>query len=561
MRGLKALLQVQGRMLINTIGRIKYEPRLKVIFISTIVLLLWAGSFALFYEGLSFFWQFPLIGPALVDESIYIFSAILFIMLTLSSIIVCYVTYYTSAEVTFLFSKPIATRAIFFYRFMQSVIFSSWAFLFLGVTFIGAYAIVKSVPVWFYLLLPLYFVSSILLPASIASALILSAVRLIDYRKVKYILVTFLGMGALFLYWYYKRNIGPALFSENELGYFLDNVLYHLRIFKHPLFPGYWMAKSMINSGINNLSEGLFYLAAYATTALVALQINWLMAGDTFYAGWLSSRGGKGKRYQPSKRKSFLNLTGSPFFFSRPTAAMIAKDVKIFIRNFGQWSQFLIYLAILAIYIFNLRNMPQAGDNIYWKMIVTFLNLSATSLLLAGFSVRFLYPLISLEGNKFWILGLAPITFRDLLLQKFTVNLIAIFLVSEFLMIATNLTLRTDTSLLYTSCGLAAMVSVGLVGLSIGLGTIYPNFKEDNSAKIVSGFGGTLNFIIALFYVGFIVVLFAVPYFSFEIDRSISHSTFHLMVLIAWILASIATAIVGILPLIVGYRTLEQMDF
>jgi ABC-2 type transport system permease protein len=561
MRGVKGIATAQIWMLTNTIGTIKHEPRLKVIFISAIVLLFWFGSFALFYEGLSFFWQFPLIGPALVDESIYIFSAILFIMLTLSSIIVCYVTYYTSEEVTFLFSKPIETRAIFFYRFMQSVIFSSWAFLFLGVTFIVAYAIVKGVPFWFYLLLPLWFVSFILLPASIASAFILAAVRLMDYRKVKHVLAAILLMGALFLYWYYKKNIGPDLFSRSEIGYFLDNFLYHLRIFKHPLFPGYWMAKSMVNSGINNLSEGLFYLAAYATTTLFVLQVNWFMAGETFYAGWLSSRGGKSRQYMPPKKGLFRHLTGFPFFFPRPTAALVTKDIKIFVRDFGQWSQFLIYLVILAIYIFNLRNMPQADGNIYWKMIVTFLNLSATSLVLAGFSVRFLYPLISLEGNKFWILGLAPITFRGLVLQKFIVNFLGIFLVSEFLMIATNVTLQTGTSLVYTSCGLAAMVSVGLVGLSIGLGTIYPNFKEDNSAKIVSGFGGTLNFVIALFYVSFIIVLFAVPYFSFEIYGSISRSTFHLIVLVAWILALIVTAIVGILPLIFGYRTLEQRDF
>jgi ABC-2 type transport system permease protein len=561
MSGLKGIAKAQIWMLTNTIGMIKNEPKLKVVFISTIVFLFWFGSFVLFYEGLSFFWQFPLIGPALVDESIYIFSAILFIMLTLSSIIVCYVTYYTSEEVTFLFSKPIDTRIIFFYRFTQSVIFSSWAFLFLGLTFIVAYAIIKGAPFWFYLLLPLYFVSFILLPATIASALILVAVRLIDYRKVKYILATLLVMGALFLYWYYKKNIGPLFFTKNEAGYFLDNFLYHLRLFKHPLFPGYWMAKSMISSSINNLSEGLFYLAAYATTTLLALQVNWVMAGDTFYTGWLSSRRGKSRHYLPPKRKLFHNLTGFSLFFPRPTAAMITKDIKVFVRDFGQWSQFLIYLAILAIYIFNLRNMPQAEGNIYWKMIVTFLNLSATALVLAGFSVRFLYPLMSLEGNKFWILGLAPITFRDLLLQKFIVNCLGILLVSELLMIATNVTLRAGTSLVYVSCGLAAMVSVGLVGLSIGLGTIYPHFKEDNSAKIVSGFGGTLTFVIALFYVISIIVLFAVPYFSFEIYGSISRSTFHLMVLTAWIVSLIATAIVGILPLIVGYRKLEQMDF
>lgn len=548
-------------MLTNSIGMIKNEPRLKVVFISLIMLLFWFGSFALFYKGLSFFWHFPLIGPALVDESIYIFSALLFIMLTLSSIIVCYVTYYSSEEVAFLFSKPIDIRVIFFYRFTQSVIFSSWAFLFLGVTFIVAYAIIKDVPFWFYLLLPLYFFSFIILPASIASTVILGVVRLFDYGKVKYIFAVILVTGALLLYWYYKNNIGPALFLRDEIGFFLDTFLYHLRIFKHPLFPGYWMAKSMVNSGTHNLFDGLFYLAAYTTTTLFVLQINWLMAGDTYYAGWLSSKRGKTRQYLPPKMGISNHLTRFPFFFPRSTVAMIAKDVKVFVRDFGQWSQFLIYLAILAIYIFNLRNMPQAAGNIYWKMIVTFLNLSATSLVLAGFSVRFLYPLISLEGNRFWILGLAPLTFRGLLLQKFIVNFMGILLVSEFLMIATNVTLRTGTSLIYVSCGLAAMVSVGLVGLSIGMGTIYPNFKEDNPAKIVSGFGGTLNFVIALFYISFTIILFAVPYFSFEIYGSISRATFHLMILVAWILELLLTAIVGILPLLLGYRSLERIDF
>lgn len=561
MTGLKGIAKAQVWMLKNTIGKIKHEPRLKVIFISSIISLFWAGSFVLFYEGLSFFWRFPLIGPALVDESIYIFSAILFIMLTLSSIVICYATYYTSEEVTFLFSKPIDTRVIFFYRFIQSVIFSSWAFLFLGVTFISAYAIIKSVSFWFYLLMPFYFISFIVLPATIASIIILVAVRFINYRKVKYIFATTLVIGALFLYWYYKNNIGSILSTQNEMGYFLDNFLYHLRIFKHPLFPGYWMAKSIVYSSINNVSEALFYLMTFITTALFFLQINWFMAGDTFYAGWLSSRSGKSRKYYSPTEGMLNNLTRHLFFFPRSTVAMVSKDIKVFVRDFGQWSQFLIYVAILAIYIFNLRNMPQGPGNIYWKTIVTFLNLSATSLVLAGFSVRFLYPLISLEGNKFWILGLAPITFSGLILQKFIFNLVGIFMVSEFLMIATNVTLRTGSSLIYISCGLAAMASIGLVGLSIGMGAIYPNFKEDNSAKIVSGFGGTLSFVIALFYVSFIIVIFAVPYFSFQIHGSVSEHTFHLLVVMAWILSLIATVMVGIVPLVLGYRNLEKLDF
>ena len=31
-----------------------------------------------------------------------------------------------------------------------------------------------------------------------------------------------------------------------------------------------------------------------------------------------------------------------------------------------------------------------------------------------------------------------------------------------------------------------------LNALAVGLGAVYPNFREDNPSKIVSGFGGTL---------------------------------------------------------------------
>ena len=561
MEGLKGILLSRIWILRNSIAGIKREPKLKVAFISVGVVVFWFGSLALFHRGLSFFHEFPIIGPALVDESIYIFSAVLFIMLTLSSVVICYATYYSSKEVAFLFSKPIDTRVILFYRFFQSVIFGSWAFLFLGVTFMLAYGLIKDVSFWFYLFLPFYFVAFIMLPAAIASIVVLAAVKFIDYRTVKYVLIATLCIGASLLYWHYKQNIASELLTRNEIGYFLDKFLYHIRIFKHPLFPGCWMAKSLIHISVNNFKDGLFYFLAFTTTVLFFLQVNWFMAGEIFYSGWLSSGRGKTKKYNPPGRGLLNRAAWSLPFVPRSTAAMIIKDIKIFFRDFGQWSQFLIYFAILVIYIFNLRNMPHITDNIYWRMMVTFLNLSATVLVLAGFTVRFLFPLISLEGSKFWILGLAPITLRGLITQKFIINFGGVFLASEFLMVATNIILKTGASLMYMSCGLAAMASIGLVGLAIGLGSVYPNFKEDNSAKIVSGFGGILNFIIALLYITIMIILFAVPYFSFEIHGAISGHTFHLFLIFSWTVSLIATIAVGILPMILGCRNLENTDF
>ena len=43
----------------------------------------------------------------------------------------------------------------------------------------------------------------------------------------------------------------------------------------------------------------------------------------------------------------------------------------------------------------------------------------------------------------------------------------------------------------------------------MGLGTLYPNFKEDNPAKIVSGFGGTFCLVLSFLYIVSSVTLLA----------------------------------------------------
>lgn len=565
MNGFKGIFKVQLWIYKNYISGIRKEPKLKTVFISGIIIFFWFGALALLYKGLSFFGRFAIVGPALVDESIYLFFAALFIMLILSSIIVCYVTYYSSEEMDFLFSIPLDDTVIFSYRFLQSSIFSSWAFLFLGVPFIIAFALVKQVSFWFYLTIPFYFVPFIILPSALASILVLLFVKFTDYRKFKYMVTAILGTIVLSSYAYYMVNIRPDLFAQSEINYFINDLLHHLSIFKHPLFPGYWIAKSVISSSISDFGNGLFYFLTFTVTTIFCLQLNWIIAQNTFYSGWLSSRGGRNKKNYPVGR-GIVNRTGRLLtFLPRFTSAMILKDIKVFIRDPGQWFQFLIYFAILGIYILNLRNLPTSASNVYydeyWKVMITFLNLSATALVLAGLTVRFLFPLMSLEGNKIWILGLAPVTFRHLIFQKFIISLLGILMVSEFLMISTNIMLQTRLSLLLISCSLAALISIGLVGLSVGLGSIYPNFKEDNSAKIVSGFGGTLNFIIALGYVISVIFSFAVPLFAYEVRHVISEHAFYVWTIILGFISVLVTVIISTVPMILGYKNLENTEF
>ncbi len=93
-----------------------------------------------------------------------------------------------------------------------------------------------------------------------------------------------------------------------------------------------------------------------------------------------------------------------------PTAVrlMMVKDLRLFRRDPLQWSQILIFAGFLVVYFFNIRRFTyeSPSDYIGWVNMVSFLNLSVVGLLLSTFTTRFVFPMISLEGRRFWILGL-----------------------------------------------------------------------------------------------------------------------------------------------------------
>ena len=92
-----------------------------------------------------------------------------------------------------------------------------------------------------------------------------------------------------------------------------------------------------------------------------------------------------------------------------------------------------------------------------------------------------------------------------------------------------------------------------LTGLAIGLGALYPNFKEDNPSKIVSGFGGTLCLVLSFLYILGSVLLLAVGTAGFQAR-------------VEWIVGSISlfsalSLLIGWLPMKLGLRQLEKIEF
>ena len=98
---------------------------------------------------------------------------------------------------------------------------------------------------------------------------------------------------------------------------------------------------------------------------------------------------------------------------------LIIKDLRLFRRDPVQWGQFLIFFGLLALYFFNIRRFSYEVYYKGWVNMVSFLNVSVVALLLSTFTTRFIFPMISLEGRRFWILGLLPLRRETMLWSKF----------------------------------------------------------------------------------------------------------------------------------------------
>jgi ABC-2 type transport system permease protein len=128
-------------------------------------------------------------------------------------------------------------------------------------------------------------------------------------------------------------------------------------------------------------------------------------------------------------------------------------------------------------------------------------------------SARFVFPAVSMEGDAFWIVKSSPISVRTLLWAKFAVYLLPLLLLSEILVIVTNLLLHVTPFMMVTSVVTTLFMVPGIVSMGIGLGAIYPDFHSENPAQSVTSFGGVIYMTLSLAFIAAVVAVEAGPVF------------------------------------------------
>jgi hypothetical protein len=208
------------------------------------------------------------------------------------------------------------------------------------------------------------------------------------------------------------------------------------------------------------------------------------------------------------------------------------------------------------VYVINLRHFSQQLTNPFWVNLVSFLNLGACSLNLATLTTRFVYPQFSLEGKRVWIVGMAPLGLVRVVKTKFALTSFSSLALTLGLITLSchMLKLPLDHTLFFVVS--ITVMTFALNGLATGLGVLYPNFREENPSKIVSGFGGTFCLVLSFLYiVGSVALLAMGSPWAKEGTQPIS------ILALSWIGFATLSMAIGWMPLKLALRKAAQFEY
>src|SRR6516225_6663274 len=160
-------------------------------------------SFWLFYKGLKFLAAFPGLGAVLTERLLYLLFALLFALLLLSNLVISYTNFFRNREASFLLSLPVPWETIFRWKFLESIVLASWAFLFLIAPLLAAFGLTRGVPWHFYFVTVALVALFIVLPGVAGCWLAMQLARYLDRRTFQIMAVTCAAFGiALVAFWW-----------------------------------------------------------------------------------------------------------------------------------------------------------------------------------------------------------------------------------------------------------------------------------------------------------------------------------------------------------------------
>jgi ABC-2 type transport system permease protein len=469
-----------------------------------------AADYFFFRRILIYFDQLPIsVGEILIIQLLNTLCLTLFSMLLFSNVIASISTLYLSRDLDFLISSPVGVKTLFVSRLIATAVNSSWMALIFGLPIFIAYGQTYYAVGWYYVAILGLMIPFLLIPAAVGTTATMALMRFFPARRTyqvfSFVGLVFIGGLVMFFRFLQPEKYLKADVPEEVVVAFVDKL-------KTP--DVWWLPSSLMARGLQGgaMSDWAVYADRFVWlggAALAAVGLAVAVAALIYLPGWSATHGAR-ENLMPSRERifyrTFRRLVAG---LDHDTRAILMKDVKLFWRETGQWSQLFMLGALVVVYIFNIRNLPL--ETLYLTNVVSVMNIGLAGVVLAAVAARFAFGTTSVEGKSFWVVHTSPIDFSRFLWAKFFLYLAPLLVLAEILVVVSNYFLNVAPYVMTVSALTVGAVTVGLTAMGVGMGALFPKFDYENVAQIGVTSGAILYMIGALVYTGLSVALIARP--------------------------------------------------
>lgn len=477
------------------------------------------GTFLLSYNTLHFVFNEIKIGSYLLHRFSSILLFVFFLSISAGNIVVAYSIMFRSNEVYHLITRPIDFEKLFTLKMIESILYSSPTFLLIGSAILISYGAYFKLSWFFYpfaiffLFIPFVFCSAFL--GVIVLILLIQLAGKIGIRWTIFSVVA-IYLGSLIGFF---RTINPKNLVNEVMKYY-PNLDFNFS-FLDPTFlmflPNQWFSEALFWF---TKSEFIFSLkfALLINLIFIFLLISSILIGSKFYhRSFLISLELKSKK---EIRNSYIKIFptsskilgfGKSSIFTSPTEVLLKKEFHQFFRDPTQWIHLGIITFLILIFIMSISNVDLITTLPFLKTVTYLSVFIFNSFLISSITLRFVYPLISIESQAFWKIKSAPIDAKKILQIKFIPYFLITLLIAEVLNFFSHSSQSIPFVLKFYSVIIIFPIALTLSSMNFWFGNTFITFNEKNPVKIASSQGATIAFLFNMIYLIFLIAILFNP--------------------------------------------------
>jgi len=501
------------------------------------------GTFLFTRTMIGFLLEQAHIGTFLLHRFLSMTLYVFFLSINVGNIIVSYSTLYKSSEVAFLLTKPISFTKIFAIKFLDNFFYSSTTLLVIGLSVLAGYGTYFNLPWTFYVHAVCFlFIPFMFLAAFVGVMMLMALIKLAQAFGARLVIGTLILIYLGSVYAFFKLTSPVKLVQE--VMKFYPNIDHYFGFLDPPFsrfLPNHWVAESLYWTVMNDASSAALYAGILMTACFVAGLAAFIIARRWYYRSWLAFLDLRTPRQHASPKPRFLQLSASSPL--EPQAdVLLKKEFWQFFREPSQWIHLSVIVFLVGIFLASMTGVEIVPGNPFLQAVIYLVIFLFNTFLISSIALRFVYPLMSIEGEAFWKIRSVPVSLKKVALLKFGVALALSLVMGQ--MLASFSRPLTGTPILSAMSGINAMfVSLAMVALCFGMGCYFVTFKENNPIRVASSQGASLTFLLSLIYMVFLVGVLFIPVHEYFLVGTTPFVTSSF---------TLATAVVGVVSVMIS---------